>query len=136
MVRTTSCTVPCYRGAEGVLLKVRRCATHTELTGCDTFMMCSRFLQALHKSSLSFLDSILHQHNLSLQHTSVFNTRKSEGEEERKEKKTKQNSPDWHSGILSLNSPWCGGVDGLTINLQPGANTSETLLKHGRDHAI
>jgi len=44
--------------------------------------------------------------------------------------------PDWHSGVLHLDPPWFGGVYGLPVDLQPGANTPESLFKHWGDHPV
>lgn len=44
--------------------------------------------------------------------------------------------PDWYSGVLGLDPPGFGGVDSLSIDLQPGSDPPEPLLKHCGDHPI
>lgn len=45
-------------------------------------------------------------------------------------------SPDGGSGVVFLDPPGLGSIDGLPIDPQPGTNLPQPLLKHRDNHAI
>lgn len=109
-------------------LKLRLLTWNERIVVLHIFNVFSNFfcMKLVFQHFSTFFDNILHLDSPTItSHYCIYN----------KETGGKH-SPDWHSGILLLNSPWCGCVDSFTINLQPGANTSETLLKHCWNHAI